>query len=144
MTDAKIFQQGTIVRCSSCGSRNWHELSSLQQEFKCSGLRCTGALRSRSHVVLQVEHSDARRDSTPWDRCFGKVLWPRAREKAKHSFIFSPGISFFERYADRSPKVEVDAVCLVDGGGVGRGSQVDRERILRRRTMTNSLLKQRS
>jgi hypothetical protein len=37
MTGAKILQQGTVSRCPHCGSRNWRELSSLEQEFKCTG-----------------------------------------------------------------------------------------------------------
>jgi hypothetical protein len=39
----------------------------------------------------------------------------KAREKASNSFIYSPGVTFYERYEDKGPATEVDAICLIDG-----------------------------
>ena len=38
-----------------------------------------------------------------------------ARERARNSFIYSPGFTFYERYEDKDPATEVDAICLIDG-----------------------------
>jgi len=37
------------------------------------------------------------------------------RKKAHDSFIYSPGIEFYENYEDKEPAAEIDIVCIVDG-----------------------------
>jgi hypothetical protein len=38
-----------------------------------------------------------------------------AREQARNSFIYSPGLEFYESFEDTKPVKEIDAICLVDG-----------------------------
>lgn len=38
-----------------------------------------------------------------------------AREQAKDSFVYSPGLVFYELYEDREPVAELDAICIIDG-----------------------------
>jgi hypothetical protein len=39
----------------------------------------------------------------------------RAREQARNSFIYSPGLELYQNYEDQNPAAEIDAICLVDG-----------------------------
>jgi hypothetical protein len=39
----------------------------------------------------------------------------QAREEARNSFIYSPGLEFYQDYEDKNPAAELDAICLVDG-----------------------------
>jgi hypothetical protein len=114
MTGAKILQQGTISRCLHCGSRNWHELSTLEQEFKCTG--CGGLVQSEVEATWYYRLNALMRGAITEHGTVALIGGlSKAREKARHSFMFSPGLSFFEGYDDQSPKVEIDAICLVDG-----------------------------
>jgi hypothetical protein len=114
MTNAKIFQQGTIARCSHCGSRNWRELSRLRQRFSCDG--CGASVHSGVEARWYYRLNALMRSAIAEHGTVALVSGlARAREKARLAFLYSPGFLFFERYEDQSPKVEVDAVCLVDG-----------------------------
>ena len=39
----------------------------------------------------------------------------KAREEARVSFVYSPGLVFYERFEDREAAAELDAICLIDG-----------------------------
>ncbi len=112
--DAKILRQGTNARCRHCGSRIWREISALQQEFKCAG--CGALVHTavestwyyRLNALLRggiVEHGTVALIAA----------LAAAREEAKDSFVYSPGLVFYQRYEDRDPIAELDAICLIDG-----------------------------
>lgn len=112
--EAKILRQGTNTRCRHCGSRIWQEFSSLEQEFRCPG--CGALVHSdveatwyyRLNTLLRggiVEHG-----TVPVIAALAA-----ARGEAKHSFVYSPGFVFYERYEDRKAVAELDVICIVDG-----------------------------
>ena len=114
MTGAKILQQGIAARCRHCGSRNWRELSSLEQEFKCTG--CGAPVHSEVEATWYYKLNALIRSAISEHGTVALISGlAKAREKARHSFVFSPGLSFYERREDQTPKMEIDAICLVDG-----------------------------
>jgi hypothetical protein len=38
-----------------------------------------------------------------------------AREQARNSFLYSPGLVFYEQYEDSEAVAEIDAICRIDG-----------------------------
>jgi hypothetical protein len=94
----------------------------LHQEFKCLGC---GAL-----VHTAVETTWYYRLNTLVRRAIvehGTVALigalAAAREEARNSFLYSPGLVFYERYEDREAVADIDTICLIDGGAMGRRSE---------------------
>lgn len=112
--DAKILRQGTNARCTNCGSRIWHEISSLRQEFKCLG--CGALVHAPVETTWYYRLNTLVRSAIVEHGTIALVgALAAAREQARHSFMYSPGLAFYERYEDKDPAAEMDAICLIDG-----------------------------
>ena len=112
--DAKIFRQGTNTRCRHCGSKIWQEISGLQQEFKCPG--CGGLMHSAVEPTWYYRLNTLLRSGIVEHGTVALIAaLAKAREQARESFVYSPGLVFYERFEDREPVAELDAICLIDG-----------------------------
>jgi hypothetical protein len=114
LVDSKIFQQGIVARCRQCGSRIWRELGSIKQQFECPG--CGASVRSPVEPTWYYRLNSLVSKAVSEHGTVALInALAEAREKARSSFIFSPGFAFYAHYDDRDPVSEVDAICLVDG-----------------------------
>jgi hypothetical protein len=114
LVDSKILQQGIVARCRQCSSRIWRELGSIKQQFECPG--CGADVRSpvEPRWYYRLNSLVSKAVSEQGTVALINAL-AEAREKARSSFIFSPGFVFYADYDDKDPVSEVDAICLVDG-----------------------------
>jgi hypothetical protein len=112
--NAKILMQGIVARCRQCGSRIWRETSTLEQEFNCAGCGATVQTPVEPtwyyRLNTLVRCAIAEHGTIPLINALSDVP-----EQARDSFIYSPGLEFYQRYEDRAAAVEIDAICLVDG-----------------------------
>ena len=114
LVNAKILQQGIVARCHQCGSRIWRELSEIKQEFGCPG--CGAGTHSPVEGIWYYRLNSLVSKAVSEHGTVALInALAKAREKARNSFIYSPGFSFFKNYEDKSPAIEVDAICLIDG-----------------------------
>jgi hypothetical protein len=114
LVDSKIFQQGIVARCHQCGSRIWRELSLIKQQFECPG--CGSNVRSPVEPTWYYRLNSLISKAVSEHGTVALInALAEAREKARNSFIFSPGFVFYAHYDDKDPVSEVDAICLVDG-----------------------------
>jgi hypothetical protein len=114
LVDSNIFQQGIVARCLQCGSRIWRELGSIKQQFECPG--CGASARSPVEPTWYYRLNSLVSKAVSEHGTVALInALAEAREKARNSFIFSPGFAFYAHYDDKDPVSEVDAICLVDG-----------------------------
>jgi hypothetical protein len=112
--DAKILRQGTNTRCRHCGSKIWQEMSFLEQEFKCLG--CGALVHGAVEAIWYYRLNTLLRSGIVEHGTVALIAaLAAAREQAKDSFVYSPGLVFYERHEDQNPFVEIDAICLIDG-----------------------------
>jgi hypothetical protein len=112
--DAKIMRQGTVARCRHCGSRIWREISDLEREFNCTG--CGAIVRTPVEPTWYYRLNTLVRSAINQHGTVALIHGlSEARERARHSFIYSPGLEFYENFEDTKPVAEIDAICLVDG-----------------------------
>jgi hypothetical protein len=112
--NAKIMRQGTVARCRHCGSRIWREISELEREFDCTG--CGATVRSPVEPIWYYRLNTLVRSAITEHGTLALIhALSEAREQARHSFIYSPGLEFYESFEDKAPVTEIDAICLVDG-----------------------------
>jgi hypothetical protein len=112
--DSKIFQQGIVARCRQCGLRIWRELGSIKQQFECPGCGANARSPVEPTWYYRLNSLVSKAVSEHGTVALINAL-AEAREKARNSFIFSPGFEFYAHYDDKDPVSEVDAICLVDG-----------------------------
>jgi hypothetical protein len=114
LVDAKILQQGIVAHCRQCSFRIWRELGSIKQQFECPG--CGANARSPVEPTWYYRLNSLVRKAVSEQGTVALInALAAAREKARNSFIFSPGFVFYAHYDDKDPVSEVDAICLVDG-----------------------------
>jgi hypothetical protein len=112
--NAKILRQGTVARCRHCGSRIWREISELEREFNCTG--CGAIVRTPVESTWYYRLNTLVRSAITEHGTVALIhALSEAREQARHSFIYSPGLEFYESFEDTKPFTEIDAICLVDG-----------------------------
>jgi hypothetical protein len=112
--NAKIIRQGTVARCRHCGSRIWREISELEREFNCTG--CGAIVQTPVEPTWYYRLNTLVRSAITEHGTVALIhALAQAREQARHSFIYSPGLEFYEKYEDESPVSEIDAICLIDG-----------------------------
>jgi hypothetical protein len=112
--DRGILQQGVVSRCSHCGSRLWRELTNLAQRLPCDG--CGAEVRTPVDTQWIYRTNSLMHGAVAHHGTVALLLaLAKLREQARDSYIYSPGIQFYERYEDRGPAVEVDLVCIKDG-----------------------------
>jgi hypothetical protein len=112
--DAKILRQGAVARCRHCGSRIWQELSSLEQEFNCSG--CGALVHTPVETTWYYRLNTLVRSAITEHGTVALIgALSEAREQARDSFLYSPGLVFYEQYEDAEAVAEIDAICLIDG-----------------------------
>jgi hypothetical protein len=112
--DAKILRQGTNSRCRHCGSKIWQEISSLKQEFTCLG--CGALVHTAVESTWFYRLNTLLRSGIAEHGTVALIAaLAQAREKARNSFIYSPGLEFYQNYEDKTPTAELDAICLIDG-----------------------------
>ena len=112
--NANIFRQGTNARCRHCGSKLWQELSDLKREFKCPG--CGGLVQSAVEPTWYYRLNSLLRSGIVEHGTIALIAaLAKAREEARVSFVYSPGLVFYERFEDREAAAELDAICLIDG-----------------------------
>jgi rubrerythrin len=114
LVNSKILQQGIVARCHQCGSRIWRELGFIKQQFECPG--CGADVRSpvEPRWSYRLNSLVSKAVSEQGTVALINAL-AEARQKARNSFIFSPGFVFYADYDDKDPVSEVVAICLVDG-----------------------------
>jgi hypothetical protein len=114
LVNSKIFLQGIIARCRQCGSRIWRQLGTIEQQFECPG--CGSEVHSpvESTWYYRLNSLVSKAVSEHGTVALINAL-AEARKRARNSFIFSPGLTFYEHYDDKDPATEVDAICFVDG-----------------------------
>ena len=114
LVDSGILRQGVVSHCRHCGSRIWRELSGLSQEHACEG--CGATVHTTVDSKWFYRMNSLIRKAIAYH---GTVALISAlavlRQKARCSFIFSPGIVFYESYEDNEPAAEIDIVCVLDG-----------------------------
>jgi hypothetical protein len=114
LVDSRIFQQGIVAHCRQCGSRIWRELGSIKQQFECPG--CGASMRSPVEPMWYYRLNSLVSKAVSEHGTVALInALAEARKKARISFIFSPGFTFYAHYEDKDPVAEVDAICLVDG-----------------------------
>jgi hypothetical protein len=112
--EAKILRQGINSRCRHCGSKIWQDVSSFKQEFTCVG--CGAPVHSAVESTWYYRLNSLLRSGIVEHGTVALIAaLAQAREEAKNSFIYSPGLEFYQKYEDKSPTAEIDAICLVDG-----------------------------
>ena len=112
--NAKIMRQGTIARCGHYGSRIWREISDLEREFNCTG--CGAIVRTPVEPTWYYRLNTLVRSAINQHGTVALIHGlSEAREQARRSFIYSPGLEFYESFEDTKPIAEIDAICLVDG-----------------------------
>ena len=112
--DAKILRQGTNSRCRHCGSKIWQEISSLKQEFTCLG--CGALVHTAVESTWYYRLNTLLRSGIAEHGTVALIAaLAQARENARNSFIYSPGLEFYQNYEDKTPTAELDAICLIDG-----------------------------
>lgn len=112
--DATILRQGTNSRCRHCGSKIWQDISSLNQKFTCLG--CGALVHSAVESTWYYRLNTLLRSGIVEHGTVALIAaLARAREQARNSFIYSPGLEFYQNYEDRTAAAEIDVICLVDG-----------------------------
>jgi hypothetical protein len=112
--DRGILQQGVVSRCPHCGSRLWRELTNIAQRHPCDG--CGAEVHTPVDTQWIYRANSLVRGAIAHHGTVALLLaLAKLREQARDSYIYSPGIQFYERYEDRDPAVEVDLVCVSDG-----------------------------
>jgi len=114
LVDGGILRQGVVSRCKHCGSRIWRELSELSQRHACEG--CGAAVHTTVDSKWYYRINALLREAVAHHGTVALIsALAKLREKASGSFIYSPGIEFYEKYEDKKPAVEIDIVCILDG-----------------------------
>jgi hypothetical protein len=108
--NAKIMRQGIVARCRHCGSGIWREISELEREFNCTG--CGAIVRSPVEPTWYYRLNTLLRSAITEHGTVALIhVLAEAREQARHSFIYSPGLEFYESFEDTKPVTEIDATA---------------------------------
>jgi hypothetical protein len=114
LVDRGILRQGVTSRCEHCGSRIWRELSELSQRHVCEG--CGAAVQTTVDSKWYYRINSLLRGAVAHHGTVALIsALAKLRERASGSFIYSPGIEFYENYEDKGPSAEIDIVCILDG-----------------------------
>jgi hypothetical protein len=110
--ESNVRKKSYVIR--QCGSRIWREISELEREFNCTG--CGAIVRSPVEPTWYYRLNTLVRSAITEHGTVALIhALAEAREQARHSFIYSPGLEFYESFEDTKPVAEIDAICLVDG-----------------------------
>jgi hypothetical protein len=114
LVDGGILRQGVASRCKHCGSRIWRELSELSQRYACEG--CGAGVHTAVDSRWYYRINSLLREAVAHHGTVALIsALAKLRERARGSFIYSPGIEFYEKYEDVKPATEIDIVCILDG-----------------------------